>query len=670
MSLFSLASANAGSGAVTTGTVPAWALVFRDETTGRTLRTISSDIYYGSVRATLPTGLAGGSYEIVVEGMTDDDYARIRLPAGRSVSADLHLWWKNAPSGVLGDLARFTGLDSPFGAATSDPPPFSLVTVIRVDRLRRRAGARFVEAVITGRELVWSRLAERRVEGRCFRDLQASVAGVARDVISVVGHGLERAAHPDEGKVDVAKIANVDPGTALNAMTTQIGQVGAVLGLYGLEVGMIRDNTLHVGEWTAGGLTPRLDVLRPLDERSGLLLVDRGTARDRELAVGNGRADTPPARLTLSVTALGRADIKPGDLVALTLPPEDFPTTEPPSVGATLLSAVPDSLFGDAGPDPEPSLCRIADVTHTLSREQGFLTTFHAMVLGPNDDGWDHVGPADARPAQAPQKAGTPFSDSAHGAATAVHSMVRGTAARLSATGRSRLGIVHDHVVGAAPKHTSDVWYADVTPDGSPGAAQRTPVTEEQHGELQGIPYLTPFAWGSYGLVLPRYPGTRVVLGNAGGGPGDFVDIGAVWPRDGGPNAKPGDYWLALPVQIKQREHLADSTQQLPADGPATHDLIDADGTRVIETARFVLRVTDGLTQAPGRPEPGDDAAAGSVVIESRSGSDTVARIVLKGDGSVTVTGTSITFEAQDDIALHAKNVRVKLDTHGTMDVS
>jgi hypothetical protein len=43
---------------------------------------------------------------------------------------------------------------------------------------------------------------------------------------------------------------------------------------------------------------------------------------------------------------------------------------------------------------------------------------------------------------------------------------------------------------------------------------------------------------------------------------------------------------------------------------------------------------------------------------------------VLKDDGSVTVTGASITFEAQDEIALNAKNVRVKLDTHGTMDVS
>jgi hypothetical protein len=250
--------------------------------------------------------------------------------------------------------------------------------------------------------------------------------------------------------------------------------------------------------------------------------------------------------------------------------------------------------------------------------------------------------------------------------------VVLSTAERMAASNRSRLGMIHDHAAGGAvPRHTSDVWYADITPDGFPGAVQRTAVTEDQHGELLRVPYVTPFAWGSYGMVLPRYPGTRVVLANAGGGPGDFVDVGAVWPRNAGPHAQPGDYWLALPVSIAQREHLQDPAKQLPDDGPATHDLIDGDGTRVIETSRFVLRVTDGLTQVPNRPQPGDDPA-GSVVIESRSGQDISARIVLKDDGSVTITATSITFDTQGrgDIELKAKNVKVHLDGGGTMDVS
>jgi hypothetical protein len=653
---------------VTTGTVPAWAVVFRNEGSSEKLRTISSDTYYGSVSATLPTGLNGGTYEIVIEGMTDEDYAKIRLPAGTPVSAELHLWWKDAPTGVLGDLARFTGLDNPFGAVTQDPPALSVVAVIRVDRMQRRAGARRVEVVVSGRELVWSRLAERRVQGRCFEDLQSSIAGITKDVVSVVGHRLE-AARLNPAQVDCVDVA---PGTILDAMTTQVQQVQTVLGLYGLQVAMIRDGTLHIGEWTADAATPRLDQFRPLDERSGLLCVERGNARDRDVRVGHGRPGSPASRLTVAVTTLGRPDIKPGDLVAVVLPAQDFPTVEPPSIGATLLSAVPSPIFGDPGP-PELSLCRVADVTHKLSREQGFLTTFQALVLAVGDVGWDRPGPVPARPATPAQQKGTPYSDSAHGAASAVHSVVLGAAGRMAASNRSRLGMVHDHTVGGGvPRHTSDIWYADVTPDGFPGAAQRTAVTEEQHGELLRVPYVTPFAWGSYGMVLPRYPGTRVVLANAGGGPGDFVDVGAVWPRDAGPEARPGDYWLALPVSIVQREHLRDPARQLPDNGPATHDLIDGDGTRVIETSRFVLRVTDSLTRVPNRPQPGDDDPAGGVVIESRSGQDASARIVLKDDGSVTITATSITFDTQGrgDIELKANNVKVHLDGGGTMDVS
>ena len=122
---------------VVPGTVPAWALVFRDD--DRKLRTIGSDAYVGTVDAKLPTGLAGGSYEIVVEGMTAEDFQVINS-AGSSLTASLHLWWKDAPTGVLGGLARFTGLDNPLAATTPDPPVGSLVAKLGVDRLWRRPG--------------------------------------------------------------------------------------------------------------------------------------------------------------------------------------------------------------------------------------------------------------------------------------------------------------------------------------------------------------------------------------------------------------------------------------------------------------------------------------------------------------------------------------------------
>jgi hypothetical protein len=246
---------------------------------------------------------------------------------------------------------------------------------------------------------------------------------------------------------------------------------------------------------------------------------------------------------------------------------------------------------------------------------------------------------------------------------------MRGTLGVLTQRTGARVALVHDHPTSGVPRHTSDVWYADAAPDGRPAAAQRTVITEAQHAEMRQVPYATPFGWGNFGLVLPRYPGTRVLLVDAGGGQGDYVDVGALWPRDAGPPADPGDYWLVLPVGVEQREHLG-SGSSVPPDGPATHDLVDADGTRVVETARFVVRVTDTLPDCTTRPVPGPDAPAGSILIETKPSSGKAASIRLGDDGSVTITGTSITFETQGDISLHAANVKVKVGDHGTMDVS
>lgn len=675
MSVFTGFEFEPGSGIVP-GTVPAWAVVFRDGPSDREVRTVGSDTYNGSVSATLPAGLNGGTYEVVIEGMTTEDYQRIRGAGEGSLSADLHLWWKDAPSGVLGGLARFTGLDNPLAGITPKPPDGSLVAKIRVDRLWRRPGARRIEVVAAGRELVLARLAERRVEGRCTASLRAAVTSVAEGIVPVVDHGL-RDADGLEAALPVPKkqpgYAVVPPGTALAAMSTLSQQAQAALGLYGLPIVMIRDGRLHIGEWTKSAVTPQLDIGRPMDDDTGLLAIERGAAAPRDVRLPPGLFGPRAPRLTFAVTALGRPDLKPGDRVSMVLPPEDFTAVEPAGIGATLLTSLPSLPAGAIDPRAQPSVCRIVQVSHRLSREQGFITTFQAVRLDGSDDGWDRIGEGALREAAAPRQTGVPYSDSANGAANTLGAVVGDLIGRALTASRSRPAVIHDHAVSAGtPRHSSDIWYSDAAPDGLPGMAQRAPITGAAHAELLQVPYLTPFAWGSYGMVLPRYPGTRVVLANAGGGPGDFVDIGALWPRDTGPAAKPGDYWLALPVAVPEREHLRDPGKTLPDDGPATHDLIDGDGTRVIETSRFVLRVTDGLTRVPGRPAPDEGLGEGSVLIESRSGQGgTSARIVLKDDGSVTVTATSITFDTQGrgDIELKAKNVKVTLDG-GTMDVS
>ena len=657
---------------VVPATLPAWAVVFcEDIPAAKTLLAVGSETYDGSVAATLPRDLGGGSYEIVVEGLTDEDYKLIRLPAGRHLAATLHLWWKDSPAGVLGDLARVTGLSDSLGAVTPAPPAHSLVADIRVDTVRRRAGERRYETVVTGRERVVARLRQSHVEGLCYASLTAAANAVASSAgIEVITHGLDALTPPE----DERDFADVRPGTGLDAMTTVAAQARAALGREGLPPAVIRDGILHVGLWTAADAGVRaLGVRRSLDESRGLVSVLRGNDPeapadpDPDPGLGSGPArPAPPARATVTATALGRPDIKPGDTVAIPLPPEDFPVLAPSGSGLPILSELAD-LLGAKADAPTASPCLVTDVTHRLSRRQGFVTTVRALVLrSTTDDGWDvrQPGRQDAQEDRASPLRGSVAADHATSAAGAVKGVARAVLQRAPGL-RMRPGEVRGHAGTAAEKvTTSEVWYAAA--DGPTGGVQQVEITPDRHGELQRIPVVTPFAVGGYGLVLPRYPGTRVLLADAGGGGRDVLDVGAVWGAGAQPPAEPGDWWLVLPLGLATDDLPPDQQPVIP-DDEASHDLIDGDGRRLIETAGFVVRVTDAPTHCDQRPDAA--SAAGTVVIENKKG-DTTARIVLTDDGSITITGTAITLDTagKGDITLKAKNVNVSVS--GTMDVS
>lgn len=665
---------------VTPGTVPAWALVFFVEETGEQLATMGSETYNGSVSATLPADLTGGAYEVVFEGMTDADYGKIHVDEQKfHLAASLYLWWKDSPTGLAGDLARFTGLDHPLGAITPDPPPLSLVAVLRVDRLRRRPGPRRFEVVVSGRELVTAQLSGKDVEPvpkLGLRDAVRAIAGQA-GVRLVQDYGLADF-QPPPGVLAPVKIA-VQTGTCLQALTGVLGEARKLLRLYGQPLALIRNGVLHAGVWVSA-VGPQLPTERHLDDDSGLLAIERGSSREREPAAGT-RKDAPRSRLTVSVTTLGRPDLKPGDTLVVELPPEDFPAVEPQSIGATVLGSLNVRPFGDLAPDPTPVRCRITDVTHRISREEGFVTVAKAFVLAGGDDGWDVGGSTRAPEVRATPPIGEPPADPAQAFAVSLRSATATLTAGVAQQARSHVGLVHDHVAAEATetRHTSDFWVSRDPGDGSGSAAQRAEVSRDVPAEAHRVPYATPFAWGNFGLVLPRYPGTRVLLVDGAGGPGEYVDAGALWMLNAGPKAEAGDYWLALPTGVVAPEHLPreggqpSEVDQLPPDGPATHDLIDSDGTRLIETARFVLRVVDDpvhLTNVPNRPDPDSGGPVGSVLIETKPDGGTPARILLRADGSVTITGSSITFDAGDgQIDFKAKDVRVAL-AGGTMDVS
>lgn len=149
------------------------------------------------------------------------------------------------------------------------------------------------------------------------------------------------------------------------------------------------------------------------------------------------------------------------------------------------------------------------------------------------------------------------------------------------------------------------------------------------------MPYASPFAWGKCGLVLPRYPGTRVVVTHRDQRADDAIDIGALWESAHGPDSKAGDWWLILPVGVDDaaRESIDDKAVPTEHGGKVTQDLIDADGNRVIEVGELTIRVgRDALAAAgtrPARPSETD-----GVRIEHTGGGSS---IVMHADGRIEI---------------------------------
>ena len=207
--------------------------------------------------------------------------------------------------------------------------------------------------------------------------------------------------------------------------------------------------------------------------------------------------------------------------------------------------------------------------------------------------------------------------------------MARGSRALRLLVGQIR---AHPAGPGGSPDQTSsDVWYSPAPDDGRPAAVRRLPVTPDQHGELRQVPVVTPFAYGGYGLVLPRYPGERVLLADTGGGQ-DVVDLGSVWD-DGRDAARRAGRLVAGPAGggADRRPRGRTRNAAPPADGFASHDLIDADGRRIVEVSGLTLRVADILRKYQRTPGPG--RRPGVVLLENTKDGKT-ARIELHDDGT------------------------------------
>ncbi|HEX5175347.1 MAG TPA: hypothetical protein VFV91_14510 [Gaiellaceae bacterium] len=373
-----------------------------------------------------------------------------------------------------------------------------------------------------------------------------------------------------------------------------------------------------------------------------------------------------------TLTLKGRPDIKPGHLVTFHLPPEEDPqaalTTTPSSWGTAALR----DLVGVGGFEENTTVVTVyvTSVTHKLGRTSGFSTTVSGVNVGAkagDDWPWSHDRPETAAASSPSAGAGrtqgngsSPPAD----AATQIRNAAEAVVAQFRLPEMAEVRSSTSTGTGSTepPAQTETVWRGLLPPDGRGNQGRRLGIERATADALNGVSYATPFAWGKVGLVLPRYPGTRVLLAHRKGEPNDPVDVGAVWESGTARESQAGDWWLSLPAKVAQADRAGPpSSADRPADytGDVTNDLTDADGNRVIEVGELAIRVTrNSLTQAGTRPARGSEQDG--ITIEHVDGG---AKITIAHDGKITIhanQGLEIVAD-QGDISITASAGDVKL---------
>jgi hypothetical protein len=752
------------------GLVAAWSLKFSHENDDHTLAgdnpkpvQFGSDDYDADITATLPSGLAGGTYTITVYGLSDEHYQAIATKRADDKSKELNavqlfLYYADN-AGVAGYFGNLIGLTS------SDVPADALVADLRLKNVKRSASKPPVSGGSGAGSSGSGGSASGSSSGGAASGGKASSGSDSTGAAASGGSGSAAASGGSGGDgarlrpptyqfvIEVEeRIYNIiagaqlskdkpapPPATTLQAAVDELlhNQVGLQAGTHykyypaqpepaqnvafqreatigwqlaylarsngpleranapsssGRGMLMIRDGMLHIGKRpiplpkstaAAAGPLPANPLgaatgggqaaATTLNVSAGLLETTiAGTATASGTGGSSGSAGKSAHR-QFTLLLRGRPDIKPGDVVKFKLPNEDAkPTTS--SLGA--LAAVADIAKGLVGIDETPDASLYVEtVEHKLGRRSGFQTTLTGVEIQGDggDTAWDSSGE------------GTKSSNAASGPAAAAAAVKNATDQATGGGGQLAPNVAEvrqftaTDVAEKDPSgQTESVWVGlssdSVTSfDAGANAARRVDVERDEKGRqaVAGVPYLTPFALGKCGLVLPRYPNTRVMIAYRRGDPHDPVDIGALWQSGHiPPKTEPGDWWLSLPARVggTPPSSIDDTdTATNDYDGKISQDLIDGQGQRALEVTTLRIRVgADLLSDAGNRVTPAPDGTA--VVIEHTKNGKS-ASITIKDDSSIEISSdTKITFTTQGNIEMKAANVNVHVS--GRMDVA
>jgi hypothetical protein len=630
---------------------------------------VGRDQYYADIRASLPGGLEGGVYSFTIEGLTDSDYAKIA--GSRAPVVKLYLYWREAVGGLGGALASLAGLtDVPVGVTSEQLADWHVAT-LRVESITRKAGARRYETTITARERAFDVVAttplctaiDKPID-QAVKELLGTHAGF--DDYKWWGFPPNAACPPLTTAPTPAANVVLTQGQMVLTLLAQLGgKMEEASGNYGRGMFLIRRGDLHVGVRP----TPLGQGKPPteLTAEGGLVEVEPlpAVASDPtfDVCAGLKSGQSAPTRRQFQLTLKGRPDLFPGDLVRFDAPPQETSTTG----GGSLLGGIVGSFVPELGA-PNPVQLYVASVEHRLSRTAGFVTTVTGLEVGLADV-WDCHSVAGRNGASEPAAASGPETQAAQAVRSAARELIGakswlevGEARGMTAQGSA-----------SVPPQTETVWRGLEPGDGQGNQSRRLEIARPSTAPLNDVPYASPFAWDSCGLVLPRYPGTRVLVSHRDGRDDEPIDVGALWADGKGPKSKDGDWWLILPIAASTTPPANDTDPPPEYTGKVTQDLIDASGNRWIEAGELTIRIGTGkLKNAGDRPD--DPADRGGLTILHP---DSEAKIQIKRDGTIVIespkklelTGKDgVAISAPDkDVTIDAANVNVTVS--GAMDV-
>lgn len=593
---------------------------------------VSSEDFEGAVTVDWSGNFSAPSFELRVWALSDEDFQRVvGTPDGDAALAyvQLELGWADLGGSVGQMLSAVVGLDQ-----LGELPVVIEGRILEVDRV---TGAFQYVSVFRGvdwrfHKLGCSRIdSPRRVEkgktiGQAVEFVLGGVAPVAGkrgdlwDLPLPADLAFTEKESRADGLEELAKKAHA--GTSSQRVPMYLAPDGLVFG----HRDEARDEGTHRPTADTGlvQLAPTGDPpTPPCDDEPGSLL--------------------PASKEAFKLVMMGRPDIWIGDHLELDPMGPDLTTSGPSTVGGLL-----ESLVMPAPPPAPGSLkpFRVTSLKHTLSKEKGFVTELRVDAVTASETGTEEDSErAKKEVKEAKRLASTidrrialavgsrqPFS-----VAEVNRQLTDGT----DPDGRQRLDVQE----GLEPGHAGNRAVRSTRIDDA------TPLTAK--------PYLTPFAWGKAGLVVPHYPGARVMTLNFEGSAQEAVVAGCVWREGNEPASQPGDYWLCLPVDPSPDVETDDSRSvEFPEGQPGSHDLTDVHGARVIQVAGLKISVGDSLLEPVGeRPDPPSEP---EVLIQHER-----ASIHIDANGNITITSEGdLTLTAANTLTLEANKIEAVVATH------